>query len=133
MWFRESTKKVNPAIGMPETRIGEWIVGIWSREMYDHLAPFKIERKLDSILLQSEQFRRGFFQGILDAAGYQNAKYLDITSKDFDLLYLVQQVLESLGQPAKIYGPYPYSRGVAHLRTAVTFTKTTERSVAAKE
>jgi len=115
---------------MPETHVKEWITEINSREMYDNLAPYKIERKLDGILLRSEEFRRGFFQGVLDAEGYQNPKYLDIAGADLELLLVVKQVLESLGQAAKIYGPYPYARGVAHLRTRPTFTKTTERSAA---
>jgi hypothetical protein len=43
-----------------------------------------------------------------------------------ELLAAVKRILRSLGEKAAIYGPYPYGRGVAHLRTRAGFVKTKE-------
>ena len=127
-WIRcyEYTRKAKPAIGMPETRVREWIVIGTSREWWDKLKPYKLDRKFDGLETRSEQFRHGFFQGILDAEGYVCRKYTDIANADLDLLAAVRAVLISLGERASIHGPYPYSRGMDHLRTRAGFVKTKE-------
>lgn len=120
----ERTMKANPAISMPETQIKTFVIGVTSREWYDILKPYKKDRKFDGILERSTDFLRGFFQGVLDSEGYVGKTYTDIANKDIDFLGLLKNVLAVLGYPASIQGPYPYSRGVAHLRTAPAFVKT---------
>ena len=62
---------------------------------------------------------------MLDSEGYVSPSgYIDIANKDMNLLWLVRDVLASLGYRSSIYGPYSYSRGVAHLRTTNDFQKT---------
>jgi hypothetical protein len=91
-WIKsyEYTRKANPAIGMPETRVREWVVVGTSREWWDKLKPYKIDRKFGDLCQRSEKFRRGFFQGILDAEGCVNAKYTDIANTDIELLKAVK-------------------------------------------
>ena len=55
--------------------------------------------------------------------------YLDIANKDMALLNATVAVMATIGVSAKVYGPYPYSRGVAHLRAKPLWTKTTEKTV----
>jgi hypothetical protein len=124
MVARKVTKKANPSLSIPGQTITEWRVGVGSRQWYDRIKPYKLDRRYDDLHERSEQFRRGFFQGILDAEGYVNPKYTDIANSDMELLAAVKKVLESLGERAAVYGPYPYSRGVAHLRTRAGFKKT---------
>lgn len=121
-------RKANELIGMPETEVTEWRVIVSSRELYDILKPYKIDRVYESILKKSNDFLRGFIQGFIDADGYQSAHYIDIANKDMELLETAMCALHLLGERATIHGPYPYSRGVAHLRTRVCFEKT--RSIA---
>lgn len=122
---RTSTKKANLAIGMPETVVTEWRVSIGSREWYDRLKPYKIDHIFDDLLGRSEDFRRGFLQGLIDAEGYISPLgYVDIANKDVDLLAVVVAVMASIGESARVHGPYPYSRGVAHLRAKAHWTKT---------
>ena len=54
----------------------------------------------------------------------QNPKYTDIANKDMALLELTVRMLGDIGHKAKIYGPYPYSRGVAHIRVRYPMEKT---------
>ena len=116
-----------PEIGMPPTTVTDWHVKAGSRQWHDMLVPYKKDRNFDGILDKSEEFRRGFLQGVLDSDGYVSPHgYCDISKQDIALLEAVKAVLESLGERAAIYGPYPYSRGVAHLRTTAKLQKTTE-------
>jgi intein-encoded DNA endonuclease-like protein len=122
-------RKGNPDIGMPPTIATEWHVKVGSREWYDLLSPYKHGREFGGLPARSEEFRKGFLQGIFDSEGYIGPTgYRDIAGKDMDLLRVVKSVLESLGEKAAIYGPYPYSRGVAHLRTTTKLQKTTVRA-----
>ena len=126
-WYfvQEFDSKGSPEIQMPAQHCVRHVVGVWSREWYDILFPFKKDRIFDGILGKSEEFRRGFFQGMLDSEGYVSPSgYIDIANKDMNLLWLVRDVLASLGYRSSIYGPYSYSRGVAHLRTTNDFQKT---------
>jgi len=124
MVSRKVTKKANASLSIPEQTVLEWRVGVGSRQWYDRIKPYKLDRRYDDLHEHSEPFRRGFFQGILDAEGYVNPKYTDIANSDLELLAAIRRVLESLGERAAIYGPYPYSRGVAHLRARAGFKKT---------
>ena len=125
-WFTTYTKtvKANPKIRMPEVTITCHITGIWSREWYDILAVFEKQRQFSGILEFGEEFKRGFLQGMIDSEGYVNPKYVDVANKDIQLLETVKLVAESLGHRAYVTGPYPYSRGVAHLRLDPIFQKT---------
>jgi hypothetical protein len=127
------TRKANSKIGMPETAVTEHAVGITSRQWWDWLSAFKHRRNYESVLAKSDGFRLGFLQGLLDAEGYVfPGRYLDIANKDMHLLDVARQVVESFGLKAAVYGPYSYSRGVAHLRAAPFMTKTTDEQPLSK-
>lgn len=119
-WMKSYTnnRKGNPKIGMPDTRITEWVVTQTNRDWYDRLASYEIGRRFADLPKRSEEFRRGVIQGMLDSEGYlpDDRKYLDIAGSDIGLLRAIAKLFRSLGEVAKIYGPYPYSRGVMHLR-----------------
>lgn len=126
---RISLKKANPKIGMPETIVIEQIVSLSSREWFDKISPVKHDRDFDVIRSKSLEFKKGFLQGMLDSEGYVNYgnKYTDISGKDLNLLAVVREIAEACGYKAKVYGPYPYARGVAHLRINQCLEKTVRK------
>lgn len=141
-WMNEKAyvhdRRAKPEIGMPATSCATWVVIGCSREWWDKLKPFKKDRRFDGLLDYGELFHSGFIQGILDSEGYvRPGEYADIANKDLELLNLVRNVLASLGFDSKITGPYPYSRGVTHLRIGPrftrTFTKTTMKTMPATD
>ncbi len=99
-------------------------VSVGSREWFEKLKPVKKDRNLDLIRDKGSEFRKGFVQGMIDSEGYVNDKYTDIAGKDAALLDLTREFFESMGHKAKVYGPYPYSRGVRHLRVRKPLHKT---------
>lgn len=123
------TRKANPEIGMPETSVTEHVVSISSREWYDRIAPVKLGRDFSIIRSKNMEFRKGFLQGMLDSEGYisHQYRYTDIAGKDLALLESVAEIAREMGYKAKVYGPYPYARGVAHLRINDCLDKTVEK------
>lgn len=110
-----SVKNGDPKLGFRPKEVTEYIVGLTNRDWYDRLKPFKKDRDFTGIVERSEDFRRGFFQGMLDSEGYINEEKnrLAISNKDMGLLVTVAFVAKSLGMNATINGPYENSRGVA--------------------
>lgn len=117
-------RKANPALRMPESISTEWIVIRSSREWYERLWPIKHEHAYGRITDKGPEFKAGFVSGMIDSEGYINPKYTDIANKDMALLELTVRMLGDIGHRAKIYGPYPYSRGVAHIRVRYPLEKT---------
>ncbi len=122
--YRKVFGKGCPKIKMPAGESERHIVLIGSREWYEKLTPLKHGRNFSLIRLKGSEFRQGFVQGMIDSEGYVNPAYTDVANKDIALLAVVRDFLESMGHKAKIYGPYPYARGVAHLRVGKPLHKT---------
>ncbi len=116
--FREVYSEGWPEIKMPAGHSYRHIVSINNREWYEKLTPLKHGRKFELLANMGIEFRRGFVQGMIDAEGYINPNYTDVAGKDKELLGVVKDFLGSMGHKARIYGPYPYARGVAHLRVS---------------
>lgn len=126
LWIYSYTRDyaANPAIGMKAGTGTEWVVQATCREWYERLRPVKHEHAYDRIADKGPEFKAGFVSGMIDSEGYVNPKYTDIANKDMALLELTARMLGDIGHGAKIYGPYPYSRGVAHLRVGYRLEKT---------
>jgi predicted RNA-binding Zn-ribbon protein involved in translation (DUF1610 family) len=124
VWPYTRERKANPAIGMPPCATTEWIVVANSREWYERLRPVKHDHAYDRIVGLGPEFKAGFVAGMIDSEGYVNEKYTDVANKDRALLDLTVRMLGDLGHKAKVYGPYPYSRGVMHLRVNRPLEKT---------
>lgn len=122
----ERSLKGNEKIKMPPCSIHVHIVRITSRDWYQRLFRIKKERDFSGIVNMSRDFKDGFLRGIVDSEGYVNKKsrYTDIAGKDTGLLSVVRDVASELGYKASVYGPYSYSRGVAHLRVSGCLDKT---------
>ena len=112
-----SVKRGDPKLGFREKEVTEHIVGLTNRDWFDRLKTYKKDRNFSGLVERSEEFRRGFFQGMLDSEGYINPKSnrLSIVNKDMQLLEVTAWIAKSLGMNATINGPYDYSRGVARL------------------
>lgn len=123
---RTRTTKGNPEIKMPPCTILCHRVQVTSRDWYDRLHSIKKDRDFSGVTARGIEFKKGFFQGLLDSEGYVNHRsgYTDIANKDLNLLALAVEVAAEIGYKAKVYGPYPYSRGVAHLRIGMALEKT---------
>lgn len=128
-------KKGSPNISMPNSISQDWTLIFWGREWYEKIYPFKRLKKYESIAAFSPEFKTGFLQGMLDSEGYvfegktnsttrSKQPYTDIANKDVRLLNVVAECARIQGLKAKVYGPYPYARGVAHLRIAARLEKT---------
>ncbi len=122
-WMKQYTytKKANAKIGMPQVDCTTWIVVKGSREWYEKIYPVKQGKDYKLLAGKSEAFRHGFLDGIVDAEGYLHPTgSTDVANQDIGLLNVTADFARSLGFKCFITGPYPYSRGVAHLRiTAV--------------
>lgn len=104
--------------GMPDGEYLVFIAAIGSREWYEKLKPLKATRDFNMVRGKGLDFQRGFVQGMIDSEGYINPSYTDVANKDLELLGLVAEFLGNMGHKARVYGPYPYARGVAHLRVS---------------
>lgn len=120
-------------LGFPEGQTLFYRVYLPSREWYGKLQPFKDGRKYEALFDLGPDFKAGFIQGILDAEGHvYPSGTVDLANKDRELLRLAAKFFADLGyeKAAHIYGPYPYSRGVAHLRIVRTGLKKTKTEAA---
>lgn len=121
-----------PKIGMPPMLSIRRTVAITDREWHEKIAQVKKDKRFDLIMSLGLDFKKGFVQGLLDAEGYiflgknkdGHGMYTDFANKDMDLLRVTQAFLAEAGVKSAIYGPYPYSRGVAHLRVRGAMVKT---------
>jgi predicted nucleic acid-binding Zn-ribbon protein len=122
-WMKGCAHKgaANEALKMPAQDWTRWTVVLGSREWCDKLVPVKKHRNFDLLRGTGVDFKRGFVDGMVDSEGYVCRKvsppYTDVANKDIELLNLTRDFLRDLGYRSRIYGPYSYSRGVAHLRT----------------
>lgn len=116
--------RVCPELGMKGGEKLYWRIIVISREWYEKLRPIERERQYDLLSEKSDQFAQGFVDGMIDSEGYINPNYTDISNKDVQLLDLTAEFLRQLGHSARVYGPYPYARGVAHLRVSRPLHKT---------
>lgn len=116
-----------PSIKMPAREMWQHRLGICSRDWFYKAEPFKTG---DYSLVggMGNEFRTGFVQGLIDAEGYENPNYIDVANKNMDLLNIIATLVYDLGLGSvRVYGPYSYARGVAHLRiTKTSLHKTQE-------
>ncbi len=112
------SRKGNAKIKMPPTSGTEWIVIATSREWYQKIEPIKTMSNYVEIRTKGAEFQNGALSGLLDSEGYVNHQhhYTDIANKNMALLKLAAALAQGMGYRTGIYGPYSYSRGVAHLR-----------------
>lgn len=99
----------------------KWGWSFKSRQFYEYLLPYWLERRLDIFDYVFTPYAGDFLRGIYDAEGgvyyyidKRNClhKYIDLVNMDFKLVNLCQSLLSNLGITSKVY---PRADGSQHL------------------